>query len=150
MSRWLRLLSFVIVVFAAALPVRLVAQAPADSGSEAEVVTAPVELDGVELFRVRGVSSLPAAERAQLIHDRLIDVAADRTIPLESLRVVEGDGVSRIQAGDRLIAAVVNTDASMEQVGRTELANAQKKLRERFPKEADALLSKCAAAAPAP
>lgn len=39
----------------------------------------------------------------------------------------------------------------MEQMQQTsELANVQKKLRERFPKEADALLSKCAAAAPAP
>ena len=39
----------------------------------------------------------------------------------------------------------------MEQMQQTpELEAAQQKLRERFPKEADALLSRCAAAAPAP
>jgi hypothetical protein len=39
----------------------------------------------------------------------------------------------------------------MEQMQQTaELENARKKLKERFPKEADALLSQCAAAAPAP
>jgi len=39
----------------------------------------------------------------------------------------------------------------MEQMQQTpELDAAKKKIRERFPKEAEALISKCAAAAPAP
>jgi small-conductance mechanosensitive channel len=124
MPRWLLWRSFVVFVFitVGARPAPLLAQAPAES--DAEVVTAPVEVDGVALFRVRGVSSLPAAERATVIRGRLIEVAADRTIPVESIRVVEANGVSRIQAGDRLIAGVVETDATMEQVARIELAAA--------------------------
>jgi small-conductance mechanosensitive channel len=122
MPRWHLWFSFVILGVVGTLTAPLLAQTPAESGADAEVVTAPVTLDSVELFRVRGVSSLPAAERAQRIRERLAAVAADRTIPVESIRVVEGEGLSRIQAGNTLIAAVVEPDASMEQVGRAELA----------------------------
>ncbi len=57
-------------------------------------------------------------------------------------------------AADALAGAdprALTTLCEMEQMQQTpELEAAKKKLRERFPKEADALLSKCAAAAPAP
>src|SRR5690242_18776211 len=79
------------------------APASAPAASEAEIETAPVDLDGTVLFRVRGVSSLPAAERARLIHDRLAAVAADGSIPVDSLRVVDDERVSRIRAGDRVL-----------------------------------------------
>ena len=113
-----------VLVATASLPARLLGQTPAGSDADAEIVTAPVELDGVELFRVRGVSSLSAADRAAQIRARLVSVAADRTIPVESIQVVEGESLSRIQAGDVLIAAVVETDAIMEQVARNDLAAA--------------------------
>src|SRR5262245_51253893 len=44
------------------------------------VVTAPVEIDGRVLFRVRGVSSLPAEQRAERIRQQMLDVAADRSV----------------------------------------------------------------------
>ena len=44
---------------------------------EVDTATAPVELDGVELFRVRGVSSYLARERAEDIRKRLIELAAE-------------------------------------------------------------------------
>ena len=47
----------------------LVAQEP--TNTDTEVAVASVELDGTALFTVRGVSSLPAAERALLIQQRL-------------------------------------------------------------------------------
>jgi small-conductance mechanosensitive channel len=119
-----RALVLLMLVATASWPAPLLAQAPAGTDAEPAIVTAPVVLDGVELFRVRGVSSLSAAERAANIRSRLIAVAADRTIPVESIQVVEGDGLSRIQAGQTLIAGVVETDATMEQVSRTELAAA--------------------------
>jgi small-conductance mechanosensitive channel len=101
---------------------RLAAQETA--GAEAEIATAPVELDGTVLFRVRGVSSFPAAERARTIRDRLVEVAADPTIQIDSLRIVDSGGVSRIQAADRPLMGIVEADASMEQVERASLAGA--------------------------
>jgi hypothetical protein len=39
--------------------------------SERQVITAPVVIDGRVLFRVRGVTALPAAERAATIAQRI-------------------------------------------------------------------------------
>ena len=101
---------------------RLLAQETANTQVEGEVATAPVELDGAVLLTVRGASSLPAAERARRIEERLTAVAADTTIPVDSLRVVDDEGASRLMAGDRTIMAVVDADASLEQVSRSTLA----------------------------
>jgi len=90
--------------------------------SEGDIATAPVELDGSVLFTVRGVSSLPAAERARLIQERLTAVAADPAIAVDSLRIAEVEGAARIMADDRMIMTVANADASFEQVALRELA----------------------------
>ena len=100
----------------------LSAQETVSPAGEGEVATAPVELDGAVLLTVRGVSSLPAAERARLIEERLTAVAADVSIPIDSLQVVEREGVRRIMAGDRLIIAVTSGDAALEQVPIGDLA----------------------------
>lgn len=92
---------------------------------EAEIATAPVELDGTVLFYVRGVSALPAEARARMIRERIAAVAADPTIPVESLRIVDSEGLLRIAAGDRPLFPVVEADASLEGVSRQELAGAQ-------------------------
>jgi small-conductance mechanosensitive channel len=73
---------------------------------------------------VRGVSSLPAATRAELIRDRLAAVAHDSSIPVDSLRVVDDGDVTRIVTGDKALVSVLEADASLEQVRRTELATA--------------------------
>ena len=93
----------------------------AGASVEAEIPTAPVEFDGSVLLRVRGVSSLPASERARLISERLTDVAADTRIPVDALHVVEDPGASRIMAADHPIMTVVDADAALEQVKRTTL-----------------------------
>jgi hypothetical protein len=69
---------------------RVSAQGTTGAAVEAEIPTAPVEFEGSVLFRVRGVSSFPAPDRARLIVERLEAVAADRSIPLDALRVVDG------------------------------------------------------------
>jgi small-conductance mechanosensitive channel len=110
---------------------RLSAQAPEASGTEpdndigrieARINTAPVEIDGNTLFRVRGATSLPAATRAGNISRRIEAIAADPTIPLTSLRVSEADGLSWIMAGDRPVMTVTEADARVEQLSRQELA----------------------------
>jgi small-conductance mechanosensitive channel len=90
--------------------------------AESEILTAPVEIDGTVLFRVRGVTSFPAEVRAATIRDRIVGVAADRTVPIESLRVEDRQGMSVIMAGDRAIVPVLEADANLEQVSPAELA----------------------------
>jgi hypothetical protein len=72
--------------------VSLGAQAPGGAAVQDEIVTAPVELDGVALFRVRGVTSYPAETRARLIRDRIIAVADNSSVAADSIRAVDADG----------------------------------------------------------
>ena len=91
---------------------------------DAEIATAPVQFDGDILFRVRGVSSLPAAVRAGNIGDRLIAAASDSSLPTESLRIVDDGRASRVMMDGTMLMGVVDADAELEQVGRSELAAA--------------------------
>jgi small-conductance mechanosensitive channel len=95
---------------------RLRAQEPAGPAAEAEVETAPVVLDGAVLLRVRGVSSFPAPLRARAIQERLRQVAADRSIAPESLRVLNDEGLTRIVGGSVRIMSVAEADSILEQV----------------------------------
>jgi small-conductance mechanosensitive channel len=106
--------------FAAAAVVT--AQEPPRPLTDVDITTAPVQLDGATLFRVRGVSSLPAEARARVIQEALEAVAADRTISVDSIRAVEGDAFTRILANDTVITTVVDADATLEQVRRSSLA----------------------------
>jgi len=104
-------------------PIRL-SHVAATIFTEPEIATAPIVIDGVTLFRVRGVSSLSAEARAQRIRNNFVSVAEDLTIPLDGIREVESDGVSLIQGGGGTIAGVLDADARLEQVRRNELAAA--------------------------
>jgi small-conductance mechanosensitive channel len=98
-------------------------QTAAGSGIETEIATAPVELDGVVLFRVRGVSSYPAETRARLIRDRIAAIAATPAISIDALHRVDTEGAARIVAGNESIMMVVDADANLEQVSRADLAD---------------------------
>jgi small-conductance mechanosensitive channel len=89
---------------------------------DVDITTAPVPIDGVVLFRLRGVSAFPAEVRAANVKARILAAASDRTVTLDSLRIVETEGMLRIVAGDRPLVTIVDADARLEQVGRTELA----------------------------
>jgi small-conductance mechanosensitive channel len=112
------------VITSLTMDARLAAQQTPPAATETEIATAPVTLDGVVLFRVRGVSSLPAESRAGLIAERIRSVAANPAIAPESLRTVEAEGLTRVLAGDVLVMGVVDADASLEQVTRVALAGA--------------------------
>ena len=92
--------------------------------AEADRLTAPVTLDGRALFRVRGFSAFPAAERAATISKRIMAIADDAAISPGSLQAVEADQVTNILAGDRTIMAVSDADVSLEGVSRPLLAKA--------------------------
>ncbi len=92
---------------AAEPPAVLPATAPATA-------TAPVKIDGRTLFMLRGVSSLPAQERAQAVAQRIEQVARDASVAPDALKVVEGQDRTDIVAGATLIMAVVDADAALE------------------------------------
>jgi small-conductance mechanosensitive channel len=104
--------------------VRLHAQQSSGAQDDAEIVTAPVTVDGTTLFRVRGVSSLSADARAQRIRAALVSVAADPAIAVDAVQAVEADGATLIQVGGVTIAGVLEADARLEQVRRVELGTA--------------------------
>jgi small-conductance mechanosensitive channel len=86
------------------------------------IETAPVVLDGMTLFRVRGVSAYPAGERASAISGRIRAFAQETTVPLDALRVVDAKDRTNIVAADRPIISVLDADAELEHVDRHVLA----------------------------
>ena len=91
---------------------------------EAEQVdSAMVVVDGEPLFRVIGVSALPAARRAVRIAERIEALAGDRRFDPTTLAIVDNNGLA-IVAGSTTVMRVVEADAALEGVSRTTLANA--------------------------
>jgi small-conductance mechanosensitive channel len=84
--------------------------------------TAPVEVDGHVLFHVRGVSSFPAARRAEAIGERIAAAASNPSLSIEHFRIVEHEDQVRIVAGDAPIMAIVPADARLERVSEGMLA----------------------------
>jgi small-conductance mechanosensitive channel len=97
------------------------AESAADTIEE-NTPTAPVELDGHVLFRVRGVSSFPAERRAEAIRERIAAAAANPSISVSDFRTVLQEGQVRIVAGEALIMAVVPADARLERASADMLA----------------------------
>jgi small-conductance mechanosensitive channel len=89
---------------------------PLENEVEAEYARAPVMFDGEPLFQVRGVMAYPAEKRAQIIAGRIQAVAADRSVPVDSLRIVQTEHGSDILAADRFLMTVTETDALREGV----------------------------------
>ncbi|HCU53856.1 MAG TPA: mechanosensitive ion channel protein MscS [Gammaproteobacteria bacterium] len=113
--RWLALLVWLLSLSALA----------ADAPPDAPVVTAPVTLDGITLFRVRGALSYPAAERADVIGERIAAFATDQSLSTKDLQIVETKDRTMIQIGNRPIATVVDADANPEGLTRQQVAELQ-------------------------
>jgi hypothetical protein len=112
--RWFGLLLLLFSLLPPEPPRALAADAPAAS--------APVVVDGVTLFRVRGVSAFPADERARVIAERIRAVAADSAVATSTLQVVLAERSSDIAMGDRPIMSVLDADAEIEGIHRPDLA----------------------------
>ncbi|OYY74499.1 MAG: hypothetical protein B7Y40_05045 [Gammaproteobacteria bacterium 28-57-27] len=114
---WAFALAFVLVFF-------LGVTAQAHAGDEPLMVTAPVTLDGVTLFSVRGISSLPAEKRAADIGRRIERSAADHSISTDALHIVSKDGMDALYAGNTMLVTLVPADAKIEEVDLNVLAAA--------------------------
>ena len=131
-----RALSFFIIGTAAALLVgaiglaapALASETPAAQPSpdvappDAELPSAPVEIDGVVLFRVRGTSAFPAGQRAEAIAARIEALAADSSMSADAVGAVEVEGGTGIVAGSQRLMLVQEADARLESVDRQALA----------------------------
>ncbi|NLP63775.1 mechanosensitive ion channel family protein [Paraburkholderia sacchari] len=89
---------------------------------ESALETAPVEIDGQLLFRVRGVSSFPAQQRADAIRERIEKVAAEPSYPSERLSAEVVGNVTMIMAGQATLMIVSEADAQLEHTSRDHLA----------------------------
>ena len=90
---------------------------------QAEIDLAPVMIDDFFLFRVRGIEAYTAKERARDIVNSIKKIASNPQIKTENITVVESDLFSNIMAGKELVMALVDADATLEQVGRGVLAH---------------------------
>jgi small-conductance mechanosensitive channel len=86
--------------------------------------TAPVVVDGVTLFRVRGITAYPAEQRASDIAGRITALAADRSISLDSLSLSESPDATLLLAGTTRVLGVMDADARLEAARRQTLAAA--------------------------
>jgi small-conductance mechanosensitive channel len=107
--------------------------------------SAAVELDGRELFRVKGTAVVPAKRRAQLIADRLQQVAQDPGIPVNRLEIRHDGELTRIYAGTISIVALGDFDAEglpRQRIAELLVVDLQKALAEyRYAREPRVLLT---------
>jgi len=83
---------------------------------QADIRTAPVVLDGATLFRLRGVTEFPAAERAHVVAERIRKIARDPSLDPQSIKVTQGDYGLELTIGDTVIITFVDGDAELEGV----------------------------------
>ena len=108
---------------ASAAPTRVNPSSAEQSGIDAlEYERAAIKVDGEVLFQVRGIPAYPAEERAAAIRKRIETIAADQSVAIESLRVVDMEDRTRIMAGDSMVAGFIDADAAPEGVSRQLLA----------------------------
>lgn len=107
--------------------------------------SAAVELDGRELFRVKGTAVVPAKRRAQLIAARLQQVAQDPGIPVNRLEIRHDGELTRIYAGAISIVALGDFDAEglpRQRIAELLVVDLQKALAEyRYAREPRVLLT---------
>jgi small-conductance mechanosensitive channel len=98
-------------------------QTPVEGQEEAALVdTAMVSIDGQILFRLRGISTFPAARRADAVAERIVTLARNSSFDPATLRILEGETATRILAGDQLVLSVYDADARVEGIRRSVLA----------------------------
>ena len=89
------------------------AEPPATSSAEARLDSAIVEIDGEELFALRGVGAFPAQERVREVARRLAAAAADPKVLPSGITTSEIDLGTAIVAGDRVLVVITDLDAQL-------------------------------------
>ncbi|MGB5710480.1 MAG: mechanosensitive ion channel domain-containing protein [Waterburya sp.] len=83
----------------------------------------PVILDGETLFNVSSkIKDLPAKDRAEEVSRRIEEVAKNSAISIDSIKIVEFEGLNLIKAEDKLLFVVTKSDAKVANRPLDELA----------------------------
>ena len=115
-TRFLAIVALLLVSVASGLAAQ---NSEGNPEQQANVTTvAPVVVDGSLVMQVRGVSALPARERAKHIRKKIIEVAEDESISPADLTIVHETDRSAIYAGDSLLVNVFDVDAEIENLDR--------------------------------
>ncbi len=96
-----------------------------------EVYSQPVIVDGEEIFVVRGSTALPAEERAELVAQRIIQVAESSEATSIAIRSEKGELGQTIFADGVMITVTTRADADYEQMDMVVLASLQSEAIER-------------------
>ncbi len=107
---------FLVALTVVCLSALFVAPVNAQTASGTVTDSARVYVDGKMLFRVRGVTAYPATQRAADIGDRIVALARDETIPLDSVTYRAVDDHYRIFAGGEALFRLYPFDAELEQI----------------------------------
>jgi len=125
--------------FAVAFGLLLLAVAPGARGQntrpleapEGLIPTAPVEVDGVVLYEVRGVTAFPPEVRAALRVERIVEAARDPKVDPNRLEIVEAQSGVEIKGGERTLGYVLEADARLESLTSHELGLAVREVTKR-------------------
>jgi small-conductance mechanosensitive channel len=90
------------------------ATGPPETNEAAPKQEATVIIDGTPLFKVVGISTLPAKQRAEQIAEIIQSLAQDPSFDTTTIEVKEIDGLFRIIAGEKHIVAVFEEDIKIE------------------------------------
>ena len=90
--------------------------------SEQTIETAPVIIDDMTLFSVRGIQAFPAEVRAAAIADRIRKIASDRSIPAASVTIAEAKYSTDIVAGEVKLVSIYDADAAVDRISRQVIA----------------------------
>lgn len=94
---------------------------PADESAHVTAM-APVNVDGAELFNVRGASAFPAEKRAKGISARIEQVASNQEFDPGALQLSSQENATSVVAGNQNIVTIFDTDARPENLEHKELA----------------------------
>ena len=121
------ILLMLMTIVLSASPIRAAAPEPVKIQINDEVVVAPVQVDGVTLFTVRGIAACPAKKRASAISKKIILLAQDENFDPETLSIVEEEDGTAIMGGAYRVVLVHDGDAALENASRNILANGFRK-----------------------
>jgi small-conductance mechanosensitive channel len=104
-------------------------ETPAPAAVEEENIATPVVIDGHVVLHVYApIGGFSAADRADTIRGRIVQLAKAHATPVESVHVEEHDTWSEILSGTDMVMAVTDQDALAAVVARQQLAAEDKEV----------------------
>jgi len=104
-------MTLLLLLLLGALPTARAQNASQADFPDVPIPTAPVEVDGLVLFELRGVSAFPAEMRAARQVEQIIGAARDPKVDPSKLEIVETENGLELRAGEHSLGLVLEADA---------------------------------------